>query len=100
MLAIDVHETAAVLLQVRGVVVLVEIALFCLLPWLGAAAPAVRCAASVLATVSSHAPSAMRYRLLSGRGPLHGGSSRGWGRGLCHRRGWIHASFTSLTLVS
>jgi hypothetical protein len=77
-LLIDLHESAAFLLQVRGVVVLIKLALLAALPALGANAQVwVLSGLVVVSVVFSHAPSEVRHRLLVGAGRIRGGQSRG-----------------------
>lgn len=77
LLALDLHESAAFLLQVRGAVLLVKVACLCALPWLGAAQAPVLMALVVVAVASSHAPAKVRYHLLFGRGRVTATESRG-----------------------
>ena len=76
-LAIDLHESGAFLLQVRGVVVLVKLGLLATLPALGAAQAWVLAGLLLLSVVFSHAPSEVRHRMLVAGGRIQGGQSRG-----------------------
>lgn len=76
-LALDLFESAAFLLQVRGLVVVIKIALLLALPALGAHAGGVLAAIVVASVVFSHAPSRVRYFLLAGRGRIRGASTKG-----------------------
>jgi hypothetical protein len=67
LLLLDLHESGAFLLQVRGVVVLLKVAALCALLGLPALEPAagwILVALVVLSVVFSHAPSGVRYRVL------------------------------------
>jgi len=77
MLTLDLFESGAFLVQVRGIVLLVKLAVVLALPLLGAATGAVLSAVFVVAVISSHAPSKVRYRVLLGRGRINGATSRG-----------------------
>jgi hypothetical protein len=77
LLLIDLHESAAFLLQVRGLVVIGKIALVAALPGLGTAAAYVLAAALLTSVVLSHAPSGVRYAFVAGRGRLRGACSKG-----------------------
>jgi hypothetical protein len=77
LLAVDLHESAAFLLQVRGLVILIKVGLLAALPVLGSAAAWVLCGITLVSAVSSHAPSKFRYFLLVGRDRLTGGRSKG-----------------------
>ena len=78
LLLLDLHESAAVLLQVRGFVVAFKIALLIALPWLGSAAQLGAVIAIVAVSVlSSHAPGKVRYYLVVGRGRIRGSDSMG-----------------------
>jgi len=78
LLLLDLHESAAVLLQVRGLVVAFKIAVLLALPWLGSAAQLGAVIAIVAVSVlSSHAPGKVRYHLVVGRGRIKGSDSMG-----------------------
>ena len=74
--AADLYESAAFLLQVRGAIVLLKLALLALLPVLPAPGWVL---AGILSfsVISSHAPSAVRYRMLFGRGRIRGAETKG-----------------------
>lgn len=76
-LLLDLHESAAFLLQVRGLVVIVKLLLIAALPWLGGHATWVLTAILLASVVSSHAPGRVRYFLLVGRSGITGGRSKG-----------------------
>jgi hypothetical protein len=73
-LVLDLHESAAFLLQVRGAVVLSKIVALAFLPaggvWLLAAIV-------LLSVVSSHAPSSVRHCVLLGRGRVRASRTQG-----------------------
>jgi len=73
---LDLHESGAFLVQIRGLVVLAKIALLATLPWLRWQ-PALLAAALLLSVLSSHAPGRVRYLVLLGRGRITGGCSNG-----------------------
>ncbi len=73
---LDLHESGAFLVQIRGLVVFAKIALLATLPWLGWA-PTLLATALVLSVLSSHAPGSVRYFMVLGRGRITGGCSKG-----------------------
>lgn len=77
LVSLDLYESGAFLLQVRGAVLVAKLACLCLLPWLGAARNPVLMVLVVVAVVSSHAPAKVRYHLLFGRGRVVASESRG-----------------------
>jgi len=76
-LLLDLHESGAFLVQIRGLVVLGKIALLASLPLLGASRPALLAAVLLISVVSSHAPSRVRYFLVVGRRSIMGSRSKG-----------------------
>lgn len=76
-LALDLYQSAAFLLQVRGLVLLLKVALLLALPAFGESARWVLVALMLLSVVSSHAPSKVRYFLLVGRGRIRGSTAAG-----------------------
>jgi hypothetical protein len=76
-LAVDLYQTAAFLLQVRGLVLLVKVSLLLALPAFGGAARWVLAALVLLSVISSHAPSKVRYFVLVGRGRIRGSTAAG-----------------------
>ena len=76
-LALDLHESAAFLLQVRGAVVLAKILALIALPWLEGYEAWVLGVVVVVSVLSSHASSSIRYRLLLGSGRVKGGVTKG-----------------------
>ena len=75
--ALDLHESAAFLFQVRGAVVVGKILLLLALPWLGGYRAWALGAITLVSVVSSHASSKVRYRMLLARGSVRGGESKG-----------------------
>lgn len=73
-LALDLHESAAFLLQVRGVVVAAKLVALAFLPAGGAWLLA---AIVLVSVVSSHAPSRVRHRVLFARGRVRAAESHG-----------------------
>jgi hypothetical protein len=76
-LALDLHESASFLLQVRGVVVLAKIALLAALPALGGSGAWLLVPLLLASVIFSHAPSKLRYLVLVGRGRVRGAETRG-----------------------
>ncbi len=77
MFLLDLHESGAFLLQIRGLVVLGKIGLVAAWPWLGAWRPWLLGALVVISVLSSHAPSRVRYFLITGGGKIRGATSKG-----------------------
>jgi hypothetical protein len=77
MLLLDLLESGAFLVQVRGLVVLIKIGLFGVLPFCGPAQGWILAALVVFSVVSSHASSKVRYFIVFGRGRVRGSESRG-----------------------
>ena len=75
LLLLDLHETAAFLLETRGLVVLGKIALLALLPCFGAAQAWVLGGLVLVSVLSSHAPASVRHRVVV-RG-VRGSQTRG-----------------------
>ena len=76
LLASDLYESAAFLVQVRGAIVLLKLTLLALLPVLPAQG-LVLAGILVASVISSHASSAVRYHLLLGRGRIRGARTKG-----------------------
>jgi hypothetical protein len=74
LLALDLHESAAFLLEVRGAVVLGKLVALAFLPQGGAWLLA---AIVLVSVVSSHAPSHVRHRVLFARGRVRAAATRG-----------------------
>ena len=66
MLLLDLHESAAFLLQVRGLVVLGKVIVLAGLPWFGDQQALVLGFLVIVSVLSSHAPSRIRYFLVVG----------------------------------
>lgn len=76
-LLLDLHESAAFLVQVRGLVVALKLVLLALaLAW-AAAAPWLLGGLMVVSVLSSHAPSRVRYHVVFGRGRIVPSRSKG-----------------------
>ena len=73
-LALDLHESAAFLLQVRGVVVAAKLVALAFLPQCGAWLLG---AIVLLSVVSSHAPGHVRHRMLLARGRVRAAETHG-----------------------
>jgi hypothetical protein len=73
-LALDLHESAAFLLQARGVVVVAKLAALSFLPEGGAWLLA---GVAFVSVVSSHAPSRVRHRVLFARGRVRAAETHG-----------------------
>jgi len=76
-LLLDLHESGAFLLQVRGLVVLTKIGILAALPYLGAYAGWVLAGVVVVSVISSHAPSKVRYFVVLGGSGIRGANSKG-----------------------
>ena len=77
MLCVDLYESGAFLLQVRGLVVGGKLVLLALLPAFGPAGVWVLAAVAFLSVISSHAPSSIRYFLIWGRGRIKAAETKG-----------------------
>jgi hypothetical protein len=77
MLLVDLHESGAFLLQVRGLVVLVKIVLLGLLPLGGPAQGWILAGLVVFSVLSSHASSRVRYQIVFARGRVKGAETKG-----------------------
>jgi len=76
-LLLDLHESAAFLLQVRGAVVLTKITLLAALPLFPGYEPWILGFLVCISVLSSHAPGSVRYRMLIGGGSIKGSESSG-----------------------
>ena len=76
-LLLDLHESGAFLMQVRGFVVLAKIALLAALPLFPGYEAWILGALIAVSVLSSHAPGAVRYRMLWGGGTIQGSESSG-----------------------
>jgi hypothetical protein len=77
MACLDLCESGAFLLQVRGLVVVGKLLLLALLPSLGAAGVWAVAAVALLSVISSHAPASVRYHLIWGRGRIRAAETPG-----------------------
>lgn len=77
MLLLDLFESGAFLLQVRGLVLIAKVATLACLPCLGASTGVVLSSLFVVAVISSHAPSKVRYYVVLGRGRIRGATTKG-----------------------
>jgi hypothetical protein len=76
-LCLDLYESGAFLLQLRGLVVAVKLLLLALLPTFGAAGVWVLAFVAFISVISSHASSNFRYHLVWGRGRIKGAVTKG-----------------------
>ena len=76
-LLLDLHESGAFLLQVRGVVLLIKVALLAAVPMAGGRAGWLLAAIVIVSVVSSHAPSRLRYHMVFGGTRIRGAETRG-----------------------
>ena len=74
---LDLHESGAFLVQLRGVLVLAKIGLLASLPWLAPWRAATFAAILVISVLSSHAPSSVRYFMVLGRDRVTAPRSKG-----------------------
>lgn len=77
MMCVDLYESGAFLLQLRGVIVVTKLVLLGLLPQFGAAGVWVLAAVAFFSVISSHATSGFRYYLIWGRGRIKAAESKG-----------------------
>jgi hypothetical protein len=77
LLVIDLHESGAFVLQMRGLVLVVKVGLFLALPWCAPYEAHVLGFLIVVSVVSSHAPASFRYRLLLGKGRISCAETQG-----------------------
>ncbi len=77
LLLLDLHESFAIFLQVRGLIVLSKLLLLATLPYWHPWQAWVLCLIVLVSVVSSHAPSRIRYFMLLGRGRIRGAESKG-----------------------
>lgn len=77
MICLDLFESGAFLLQLRGLVVAVKLVLLGLLPLFGAAGVWVLAGVAFFSVISSHASSGWRYYLIWGRGRIKGAETKG-----------------------
>ncbi len=77
LLLLDLYESAAMMLQVRGLVVLIKIGTLVIWPKLGSWQPWVLGLLVLVSVISSHAPSSFRYAMVLGRGRVSGSQTKG-----------------------
>jgi hypothetical protein len=77
LLLLDLHESGAFLLQVRGLVVVGKIAVLAMLPMMDAQAGRMLAALVVASVLSSHAPATVRYFVPFGGNRLGGAKTKG-----------------------
>jgi hypothetical protein len=77
MICLDLFESGAFLLQLRGLVVAVKLLLLALLPSFGEAGVWVIAAVAFFSVISSHASSNIRYFLIWGRGRITAAETKG-----------------------
>jgi len=77
MIFLDLYESGAFLVQLRGLVVVAKIPLLALVPAVGAAAVWVLAVIAFVSVISSHASSKFRYHQVWGRGRIKGAETRG-----------------------
>jgi hypothetical protein len=77
MFLLDLQETAAFLLQARGLIVLIKIGLLGALPLLGPWQGWILAALVGLSVLSSHASSKFRYYIVFGKGRYKGAETKG-----------------------
>ena len=76
-LLLDLHETAAFVLQVRGLIVVTKIALVAALPLFRGSEAWLLGLILVGSVMSSHAPARFRHHQIFGRGRVRGATSAG-----------------------
>jgi len=76
-LALDLFQSGAFLLQTRGAVLYLKLGCLLFLTRMGDAAGYVLAALIVISVISSHAPSRWRYRVWIGAGNVRGADTRG-----------------------
>ena len=77
MICLDLYESGAFLLQLRGLVVLGKLLLLAFLPAFGAAGVWVVAAVAFFSVISSHATANFRYFLIWGRGRIKAAETKG-----------------------
>lgn len=77
MICLDLYESGAFLLQLRGLVVTVKLVLLALLPALDGAGVWVLAVIAFFSVISSHASSNFRYFLIWGRGQIKAAETKG-----------------------
>jgi hypothetical protein len=77
MLLVDLFESGAFLLQIRGVVVMTKLILLACISSFGSAAVWVLAGVGFFSVISSHASSTVRYFMVWGRGRIKGAETKG-----------------------
>lgn len=77
LLLLDLHESAAFVAQVRGLLVVAKVSLVIAVPWLEETRTVILSALFILSVLSSHAPASVRYRVVLGSGSVRGSTSKG-----------------------
>lgn len=77
MLLVDLFESGAFLLQLRGLVVMSKLVLLAFIAKLGPAAVWILAAVAFFSVISSHASSGFRYYMIWGRGRIKGAETKG-----------------------
>jgi hypothetical protein len=77
MTCLDLYESGAFLLQLRGLVLVVKLLLLAFLPIFGAAGLWVLTGIAFFSVISSHASAKFRYFLIWGRGRIKAAETRG-----------------------
>jgi hypothetical protein len=77
MIGLDLYESGAFVLQLRGLVVAVKLLLLALLPLFSEAAVWVIAVVAVASVISSHASASFRYYLIWGRGRIKAAETKG-----------------------
>jgi hypothetical protein len=77
MICLDLYESGAVLLQLRGLVLTLKLILLAFLPLFGMTAVWVVAVVAFLSVISSHASANFRYFLVWGRGRIKAAETRG-----------------------
>lgn len=77
MLLLDLIESVAFLAQVRGLVLMAKVGVVLALPVLGDSTGVVLAAMMIVAVISSHAPSKVRYAVVFGRNRIRGVTTKG-----------------------
>jgi len=77
MICLDLYESGAFLLQLRGLVTAVKLVLLALLPTFGAMGVWIIAGIAFCSVISSHASSSVRYFLIWGRGRIKAAETKG-----------------------
>lgn len=77
LITVDLFETGVFLLQLRGIIVMVKLALLVAIPFLGGGEARIMAGVVIASVISSHASSSFRYFQVWGRGKLKGACTKG-----------------------